>query len=71
MELELSCFFAGFAGGGIAAILVSLLFARPKNCDHFTIKHNVDALIKDMQTAKIQLAALNAEVYKPFDLDND
>ena len=71
MELELSCFLAGFAGGGIAAILVSLLFVRPSKCDNFMISNKVDGLVRDMQTAKIQLAALNAEVYKPFDLDND
>ena len=71
MAIELNCFLAGFGGGGIAAILVSLLFVRPKSCDDFMISSKVDGLVRDMQTAKIQLAALNAEVYKPFDLDNE
>jgi hypothetical protein len=80
MVTELDCFLAGFAGGGIAAsLLVSLFFTHliaqysqyRRNKDDFMLKSDVIKLSRDMQAVKIQLAALNAEVYKPFDLDND
>jgi len=75
MVSELSSFFTGFAGGSLAASLVSLLFFRLhmkySTCnlhyDDFMIGSKVDEISRDMQTAKIQLAALNAEVYKPLE----
>ena len=74
MVSELSSFFTGFLGGGLAASLIALLFFRLhmkySTCnlhyDDFMIGSKVDELGRDMQTVKIQLAALNAEVYKPF-----
>lgn len=75
MVSELSSFLFGVAGGALAASLVSLLFFRLhmkySTCnlhyDDFMIGNKVDELGRDMQTVKIQLAALNAEVYKPLE----
>lgn len=79
MAPELNSFLAGFGGGGLAASLISLLLVRlhikHSTCnlhyDDFMIGSKVDGLTRDMQTMKIQIAALNAEVYKPFDSVNE
>ena len=75
MVTEIDCMMAGFVGGFIAcmACMGTLWFHfKMRFCEfamskeEFNLRKNVAQLMEDAENAKIQLAAIHAEIYSQF-----